>query len=85
MIGYQFNLHTDTRVEELGSMALVDDAEARAFGKQVIEDLLRKDDEHCSGWTLEITEGDRRVPAFVSEVNGSIEGGYLMPARFGAR
>jgi hypothetical protein len=61
MIGYQFNLHTDTRVEELGSMALVDDAEARAFGKQVIEDLLDEDDGHCSGWTLEITEGDRRV------------------------
>ena len=61
MIGYLFNLHNSTQVEELGSMALVDDAEARAFGKRVIEDLLRKDDEHCSGWTLEITEHDRRV------------------------
>jgi hypothetical protein len=61
MIGYQFSLHADTRVEELGSVALVDDAEARAFGKQVIRDLLDHDDEHCSGWTLEIIEGDRHV------------------------
>jgi hypothetical protein len=42
-------------------MALVDDAEAFAFGKQVIRDLLDKDDEHCRGWTLEIIEGGRRV------------------------
>ena len=61
MIGYLFNLHNGTQVEELGSMALVDDAAALAFGKQVIRDLLDKDDEHCSGWTLEIIEGDRRV------------------------
>ena len=61
MIGYLFNLHNDTQVEELGSMALVDDAAALAFGKQVIRDLLDKDDEHCGGWTLEIIEGDRRV------------------------
>ena len=61
MIGYQFSLHTDTEVEELGSMALVDDAEALAFGKQVIRDLLDKDDDHCSGWTLEIIDGDRRI------------------------
>jgi hypothetical protein len=33
MIGYQFSLHTDTEVEELGSMALVDDAEALAFAR----------------------------------------------------
>jgi hypothetical protein len=61
MIGYQFNLHNDTRVEELGSMALVGDDEALAFGKQVIRDLLDMDGEHYSDWTLEITEGDRRV------------------------
>jgi hypothetical protein len=61
MIGYQFSLHTDALVEELGSMALVDDAEALALGKQVIRDLLDEDDEQCSGWTLEIIEGDRRV------------------------
>ena len=34
MIGYQFSLHTDTEVEELGPMALVDDADALAFGKR---------------------------------------------------
>jgi hypothetical protein len=61
MIGYLFNVHNDTQVEELGSMALDDDAAAIAFGKQVIRDLLDKDEEHCSGWTLEIAEGDRHV------------------------
>jgi hypothetical protein len=61
MIGYQFNLHDDTQVEELGSMALVDDDAALAFGKQVIRDLLDKDDDHCSGWTLEIIDSDRRI------------------------
>jgi hypothetical protein len=58
MISYQFNLHNDTRVEELGSMTLVDDDAALAFGKQVIRDLLDKwdkDDDHYSGSTLEIT------------------------------
>jgi hypothetical protein len=29
--------------------------------QEVIRDLLDKDEEHCSGWTLEITEGDRGV------------------------
>jgi len=61
MSGYLFNLHNDAQVEKLGSMALVDDDAALAFGKQVIRDLLDKDDEHHSGWTLEITQGDRRV------------------------
>ena len=61
MSGYLFNLHNDAQVEKLGSMALVDDDAALAFGKQVIRDLLDKDKERYSGWTLEITEGDRRV------------------------
>jgi hypothetical protein len=61
MISYQFNLHNDTRVEELGSMTLVDDDAALAFGKQVIRDLLDNDNEHYSGSTLEITEDERRV------------------------
>jgi hypothetical protein len=63
MIGYLFSLHNDTQVEKLGSMALYDDDAALAFGKQIIQDLLSKDDEHYSGWTVEITEGDRRVAA----------------------
>ena len=58
MISYQFNLHNDTGVEELGSMMLVDDDAAFAFGKQVIRDLLDKDDEHYIGWTMEITEDE---------------------------
>jgi hypothetical protein len=61
MISYQFNLHNYTRVEELGCMMLVDDDAALAFGKQVIRDLLDNDDEHYIGWTLEITEDERRV------------------------
>ena len=61
MIAYQFNLHDDTRHEELGSMALVDDDAALAFGRQVIRDLLRKDDEHLHGWTMEITDDERSV------------------------
>jgi len=61
MIGYQFNLHDDTRHEELGSVALVDDDAAIAFGKRVIRDLLRKDDEHLHGWTMEIAAGERSV------------------------
>ena len=60
MSGYLFNLHNDAQVEKLGSMALVDDDAALAF-KQVIRDLLDKDNERYSGWTLEIAEGDRRV------------------------
>ena len=39
--------------EDLGSMEFRDDVEARAFGNQVIRDLIGTRAEHYYGWTLD--------------------------------
>ena len=40
-----------------------DDVEARAFGNQVIRDLIGTRAEHYYGWTLDIAEGERALPS----------------------
>ena len=47
------------RPEGLGEIELPDDAEAIAFGKQVIRDM-EKQDTHA-GWAMDIAEGEREV------------------------
>src|SRR3981189_1903062 len=47
-------------------MEFRDDVEARAFGNQVIRDLIGTRAEHYYGWTLDIAEGERALPAFPS-------------------
>lgn len=44
-------------------MELRDDVEARAFGNQVIRDLIGTRAEHYFGWTLDIAEGERALPS----------------------
>ena len=44
-------------------MELRDDVEARAFGNQVIRDLIGTRAEHYYGWTLDIAEGERALPS----------------------
>jgi hypothetical protein len=50
-----------TEIEGLGGMALVDDGEALAFGKQVIRDLMREGAEQYAGWTMDVAEDERAV------------------------
>ena len=40
-----------------------DEVEARAFGNQVIRDLIGTQAEHYYGWTLDIAEGERALPS----------------------
>jgi hypothetical protein len=59
---YRFSLqNSDERIEELGGVVLTDDAEALAFGKRVIRELLDKNPEQYARWTMEIAEGKRLV------------------------
>jgi hypothetical protein len=48
-------------VEPLGFAPLKDDAEALAFGRQVILELMDENAAQYSGWILDITEGTRAV------------------------
>jgi hypothetical protein len=64
MPAYRFSTRqgpTDT--EWLGAIELSDDAEALAFGKQLIRDIKCEETTHCVGWTLEIAEQRRAVGA----------------------
>ena len=61
---YRFVAYTsNSTAEDLGSMELRDDVEARAFGNQVIRDLIGTRAERYFGWTLEIAEGERALPS----------------------
>jgi hypothetical protein len=52
---------SNSKAEDLGSMEFRDDVEARAFGNQVIRDLIRTRAEHYYGWTLDIAEDERAL------------------------
>ena len=54
---------SNSKAEDLGSMEFRDDVEARAFGNQVIRDLIGTRAEHYYGWTLDIAEGERGLPS----------------------
>jgi hypothetical protein len=57
---YQFALDNGSGPEDLGGMALGDDDEAIAFGKEVIQDLKRNADQYAR-WSMYITEDERIV------------------------
>ena len=63
---------SNSKAEDLGSMEFRDDVEARAFGNQVIRDLIGTRAEHYYGWTLDIAEGERALPSipFVPAIGG---------------
>jgi hypothetical protein len=59
---YHFAIHNSgATLESLGSSSLNDDSEALAFGKQVIRDLMGGGARQYSGWTMDITQGERAV------------------------
>jgi hypothetical protein len=73
MAGYHFEIRNTTGTEELGGMDFSDDVSAVAFGKGVVQDLIRRGAKQYTGWTIEITEGERAVGsvAFKSKVGGA--------------
>jgi hypothetical protein len=59
MHNYRFVLYSgDAPAEELGAIALRDDADARSFAMGVIGDLQQTG---AADWTLHITEDERAV------------------------
>lgn len=58
---YHFAMRVNGSVERLGSIALRSDEDAIAFGKQVVQDLVRMYPEGYSGSALVITEHGRSV------------------------
>jgi hypothetical protein len=48
-------------LEKLGSDKFDSDAEATAFGKQVVDDLMHEEPKRYTDWTMEISEGTRTV------------------------
>ena len=62
MLPYHFSIRDrGTEVEELGSDTFDSDAEATAFGKRVIKDLLHDEPTRYANWTMEIFEGARTI------------------------
>jgi len=58
---YRFSIQNVVEIEELGTMALSDDAEAFAFAQQMIQDMTSEDHAQYKGFSLDITEGKRAV------------------------
>jgi hypothetical protein len=68
MLAYRFAIHDNgSKSEDLGVMALADDAEAVAFGKHTIRDLMDGDAKQYIGWSMNITEGKRAVSSLPFE------------------
>lgn len=61
MAGYYFVIRSTKDTEDLGAMDFADDAEAVAFGKQIIRDLMDRAPKNYASWTMEIREGERTV------------------------
>ena len=63
MRAYSFVVRNNdaTEIERLGGMVLADDGKAAAFGKQVIQDLMREGAEQYAGWTMNVAEDERAV------------------------
>jgi hypothetical protein len=61
MLYYRFGIQRNSKIENLGGLAMASDAEAIEFGKLVVQDLIRRHPEQRAGWTMEITERGRAV------------------------
>ena len=62
MPSYHFVARSDLRRDEdLGFMAMLDDADARAFARRVIVDLMRSHPAFYQTWTIDISEEERAV------------------------
>lgn len=69
---YTFSIHdTGTVTEKLGSDVLDNDADALAFGRRVIRDLIREDEEQYIGWTLDVVDGARAVGSVAFKSQGN--------------
>ena len=70
MPSYHFVARSDRRRgEDLGLMAMLDDADARAFARRVIVDLMRSHPAFYQTWTIDISE-DERVVASIPFAEG---------------
>jgi hypothetical protein len=59
---YHFTLYADaTKSEDLGYMPMADDAEALAFARRIIRELMQRYSAEYAGSSMHITEGERAV------------------------
>ena len=63
MVVFTFFIHDADRsnCETAGRIALTNDNAARAFGKAVIRDIMRGDNQRYAGWIMDVTKGERLV------------------------
>ena len=62
MPSYHFVARSDLRRDEdLGFMAMLDDADARAFARGIIRDLMHTHPAFYRTWTIDISEDERAV------------------------
>src|SRR4051794_37580619 len=53
MAAYHFGIKSTKRIEDLGAMDLANDAEALAFGRRIIRDLMDGAAKQYAHWTME--------------------------------
>jgi hypothetical protein len=61
MRAYQFSMRRNGILEHLGGLALASDDAAIAFGREVVQDLIKLFSDQYSGGVLVITDSGRRV------------------------
>jgi hypothetical protein len=54
----------DCLEDDLGGVELPDDAAANEFALKVMRGLVQKEEDNWNGWTMEVTQGERRVWRF---------------------
>jgi hypothetical protein len=69
MACYHFAIKNSEHTEDLGGMEFANDAAAVAFGNEVILDLAHRAAKQYTGWTMEITEGERALGSHPFKAN----------------
>ena len=68
---YDFAVFDGKWIEDEQGEIFSDDAQALAHGRQVVREITRGNHNRFSGWTLEITEGERIVGSIPCEIDGA--------------
>jgi hypothetical protein len=72
MLHYRFAIQRNSKIENLGGLAMANDAAAIDFGKLVVQDLIQRHSEQRAGLTMEITERARAVFSVDFESEGRL-------------
>ena len=78
---YRLIIHNKSEADELGTIAVRDDAVACEFGTKLVRDVIRDAPSKHLGWTLEIAAGERTIATIPFNLDAPDEDEIAVAAR----